>query len=83
VTADLDPASRELLLAIAAALDLGDRPADPAAARVWNDRLHDRAVTVATVCRTLLEHGYDQGGRAHRFARELRAIVAEQRPADQ
>jgi hypothetical protein len=77
VTADLDPACRELLQAFAVALDLGDRPTDPAAARVWNDQLHDRAVTVATVCRTLLQH---KGAGARLYAHELRQIVAEQQP---
>ena len=78
----LDPAARELLVAIAVALDLGDRPADPAAALVWNDQLHDRAAVVRTVCTTLLEHGH-QTDRARQYARELRAMVAEQQPTDQ
>jgi hypothetical protein len=74
----LDPAARELLQAIAVALDLEPKPRTHAEVGPWMDRLRDRAAVVRMVCTTVLEREAYQADRARRFAAELRQIVADQ-----
>jgi hypothetical protein len=74
----LDPASRELLQAINAALDVRPKPTRTAEVMDWWQQVANRAAVVRTVVNTLLEHQARQEERAREFAAELRRIVAEQ-----
>ncbi len=73
----LDPVCRDLLGAIGAALDVGDRPKDPLEAVAWQDRALDRARMVSALLETLLAYEEDQTGRARLIARELRQAISE------
>jgi hypothetical protein len=80
----LDPACRELLAAIGAALDLEPKPQTQAEVGPWLNRLRDRAAVVRMVCETVLASEHQQTERARRFAAELRQLIARQggRPAE-
>jgi hypothetical protein len=73
----LDPVCRELLDAIGAALDVGDRPKDPLQAAAWQDQAVDRARLVSALIETLLAYEEEQTGRARLIARELRQVTSE------
>jgi hypothetical protein len=73
----LDPVCRELLDAIGAALDVGDRPKDPQQALAWQDQGLDRARMVSALIETLLAYDQDQTGRARLITRELRQATRQ------
>jgi hypothetical protein len=73
----LDPVCRELLDAIGAALDVGDRPKDPLQAAAWQDQAVDRARLVSALIENLLDYEEEQTGRARLIARELRQVTSE------
>jgi hypothetical protein len=80
----LDPACRELLAAIGAALDLEPKPRAHADLGPWLNRLRDRAAVVRMICETVLASEHQQAERARQFAGELRQLIARQggRPAE-
>jgi hypothetical protein len=77
---DLDPASRELLQAIAAMLEVRSKPQTAEQVPDYWQRMSDRAAIVRTACTVLLEHGDNQTDRARVLARELRLIAARPEP---
>jgi hypothetical protein len=73
----LDPVCRELLGAIGAALDVGDRLKHPPQATAWQEQSLDRARMVSALIETLLAYDENQTGRARLIARELRQVTSK------
>jgi hypothetical protein len=74
----LDPAGRELLAAIGAALDVEPKPRTQAEVGPWMNRLRDRAAVIRRVCETVLASETRQADRARRYAAELRQLITDQ-----
>ena len=71
----LDPAARELLQAIAAALDPTPKPETREEVVGWWNTVAGRAAVIRTGLNDLLEHEHRQADRARALAAQLRRIA--------